>query len=140
MLRCSLGNGWCFHFDAGCAVNKRELDKFKKMLMTERMVIVRKATKTLAEEAVFDTDDLPDDMDKASTEYTQSLTFRLRDREKFLLSKIEKALKRIDDGEFGVCESCGDEISLKRLEARPVTTLCIKCKEEQEKREKSFEV
>jgi DnaK suppressor protein len=125
---------------AGCAVNKRELDKFKKMLQAERMVIVRKATKTLAEEAVFDTDDLPDDMDKASTEYTQSLTFRLRDREKFLLSKIEKALKRIDDGEFGVCESCGEDISLKRLEARPVTTLCIKCKEEQEKREKSFEV
>lgn len=121
-------------------MNKRELEKFRKMLMSERMTIVRKATKTLAEEAVFDTDDLPDDMDKASTEYTQSLTFRLRDREKFLLSKIERALKRIEDGEFGVCETCGEEISLKRLEARPVTSLCIKCKEEQEKREKSFEV
>jgi DnaK suppressor protein len=121
-------------------VNKRELEKFRKLLESERQVIVRKAKKTLDEEAIFDTDDLPDDMDKASTEYQQSLTFRLRDREKFLLSKIEKALVRIESGEFGVCEFCGDDISIKRLEARPVTTLCVKCKEEQEKKEKSLEV
>jgi len=120
-------------------VNKKELEKFKKMLVLERDTILKKARKTLDEEAVFDTDDLPDDMDKASTEYTQSLAFRLRDREKFLLSKIEKAIARIENDEFGICESCGEEISIKRLEARPVTTLCIKCKEEQEKKEKSFE-
>jgi DnaK suppressor protein len=120
-------------------VNKRDLDKFKKILEQERLTILRKAKKTLDEEAVFDTDDLPDDMDKASTEYQQSLTFRLRDREKYLLSKIEKALSRLEEGEFGVCELCGEDISLKRLEARPVTTLCVKCKEEQEKKEKSME-
>ena len=80
--------------------------------------------------------DLPDEIDLASSEYSQSMVFRLRDREKFLLKKIEKALARIDDGTFGVCERCEEDISVKRLEARPVTTLCIRCKEEQEKKEK----
>jgi len=120
-------------------VNKKDLEKFRKILEEERLSILRKARKTLDEEAVFDTDDLPDDMDKASTEYNQSLAFRLRDREKFLLSKIEKAIERITNDEFGKCENCGDEISFKRLEARPVTTLCVKCKEEQEKKEKTLE-
>jgi len=123
----------------GCIVNKKDLEKFRKMLEEERLSILRKARKTLDEEAVFDTDDLPDEMDKASTEYNQSLAFRLRDREKFLLSKIEKAIERIANDEFGKCENCGDEISFKRLEARPVTTLCVKCKEEQEKKEKTLE-
>ena len=123
----------------GLNVNKKDIEKFRKLLTAERSEILRKAQKTLDEEAVFDTDDLPDEMDKATSEYNQSLTFRLRDREKYLLSKVEKALVRIEKGEFGFCESCGEEISIKRLEARPVTTLCIKCKEEQEKKEKSFE-
>ena len=79
-----------------------------------------------------------DEIDQASAEYNQSFIFRLRDREKYYLSKIDKALKKIDDGDFGVCESCGEEISTKRLEARPVTTLCILCKEEQEMEERSY--
>jgi DnaK suppressor protein len=66
------------------------------------------------------------------------MIFRLRDREKFLLAKIDKALGRIETGGFGICEKCEEEISMKRLEARPVTTLCIRCKEEQEQKEKSF--
>ena len=66
------------------------------------------------------------------------MAFRLRDREKFLLKKVEKALQRVEDGSFGVCERCEEQISLKRLQARPVTTLCIRCKEEQEKKEKSY--
>ena len=73
-----------------------------------------------------------------SSEYAQSMVFRLRDREKFLLKKIEKALQRIEEGTFGICERCEEPISPKRLEARPVTTLCIRCKEEQEKKEKSY--
>jgi DnaK suppressor protein len=86
----------------------------------------------------LDTDDLPDEMDLASSEYNQSMIFRLRGREKVLLAKIDRALEKIEKGEFGICESCDEEISLKRLEARPVTTLCIRCKEEQEKMERSF--
>ena len=82
--------------------------------------------------------DLPDEMDLASSEYLQSFTFRLRGREKVFLDKIEKALRKIEDGSFGVCEECGEEISIKRLEARPETTLCIRCKEDQERMEKDY--
>ena len=64
-------------------------------------------------------DDLADEIDQASSEYAQSMIFRLRDREKFLLAKIDKALARIESGTFGVCEKCEEEISVKRLEARP---------------------
>jgi len=77
-------------------------------------------------------------MDLASSEAIQSFTFRLRGREKVFLDKIGRALSKIEAGEFGLCEECGEEITLKRLEARPETTLCIKCKEDQERVEKDF--
>ncbi len=108
------------------------------MLEDSKRQLLFQAKKTLSEESSFDTDDLPDEIDLASSEYSQSMIFRLRDREKFLLAKIDKALARIENGTFGICEKCEEEISLKRLEARPVTTLCIRCKEEQEQKEKSF--
>jgi len=119
-------------------VNKRDLQAFKKELETRRKEVLVNAQKTLSEEATFDTDDLPDETDLASSEYQQSLVFRLRDREKFMLEKIDRALERIDNGTFGVCESCNEDISVKRLQARPITTLCIRCKEEQERDAKSY--
>jgi len=119
-------------------LNKKDLKRFKTMLEESKRQLLLSARKTLTEESSFDTDDLPDEIDLASSEYTQSMIFRLRDREKFLLAKIDKALARIETGTFGICEKCEEEISMKRLEARPVTTLCIRCKEEQEQKEKSF--
>ena len=119
-------------------MNQKESKRFKKLLEENKRALLLSAKKTLSEEATFDTDDLPDEIDLASSEYTQSMVFRLRDREKFLLKKIEKALQRIEDGTFGMCERCEELITMKRLEARPVTTLCIRCKEEQEKKEKSY--
>ena len=119
-------------------MNQKDLKRYKKMLEDSKNALLESAKKTLSEDAAFDTDDLPDEIDQASSEYTQSMVFRLRDREKFLLQKIDGALKRIEDGSFGVCERCEEEISPKRLDARPVTTLCIRCKEEQEKKEKSY--
>jgi DnaK suppressor protein len=107
-------------------------------LLEERSSLIKKASKTLAEEATLDVNELPDEIDQASAEYSQSFIFRLRDREKYYLSKIDKALEKIEDGTFGTCEACDDEISTKRLEARPVTTLCIRCKEEQEMEERSY--
>ena len=120
------------------AVNQKDLKRYKKMLEDSKTSLLESAKKTLVEEASFDTDDLPDEIDQASSEYAQSMVFRLRDREKFLLQKIDRALARIEDGTFGICERCEEEIAPKRLEARPVTTLCIRCKEEQEKKEKSY--
>ena len=119
-------------------MNKTQLKKFKTLLVEKRDEIVKKAKQTLEEDMTLDANDLPDEMDLASSEYLQSFTFRLRGREKSFLDKINKALVKIDDGTFGVCEECGEEISVKRLEARPETTLCIKCKEDQERMEKDY--
>ena len=119
-------------------MNQKDLKRFRKLLEESKRQLLVSARKTLSEEATFDTDDLPDEIDLASSEYTQSMVFRLRDREKFLLKKIDDALGRIEANTFGICEICEEEISIKRLEARPVTTMCIRCKEEQEKQEKSY--
>ncbi|MEZ4226759.1 MAG: TraR/DksA C4-type zinc finger protein [Polyangiaceae bacterium] len=119
-------------------MTKTQLKKFKDLLESKRREIVRRAQQTLDEDMTLDANDLPDEMDLASSEYLQSFTFRLRGREKVFLDKIQKALEKIDDGTFGVCDDCGDKISVKRLEARPETTLCIRCKEDQERVEKDF--
>lgn len=120
-------------------VNKATLKKFKTLLTEKRDEIIKKAKQTLEEDMALDANDLPDEMDLASSEYLQSFTFRLRGREKSFLDKIEKALRKIEDGSFGTCEECGEEISVKRLEARPETTLCIRCKEDQERMEKDYQ-
>jgi DnaK suppressor protein len=119
-------------------LSKDKLQMFKETLEAKRKQILENAQNTLADEMTLDADDLPDEMDLASSEYLQSFTFRLRGREKFLLEKVEHALEKIEDGTFGMCEECGEEISLKRLEARPETNLCIRCKEEQERAERDF--
>ncbi len=119
-------------------MTKAQLKKFKQLLAGKREDIVRRAQRTLNEDMTLDSNELPDEMDLASTEYLQSFTFRLRGREKTFLKKIQKALDKIDGGTFGLCEACDSQITIKRLEARPETTLCIKCKEEQEREEKDF--
>jgi DnaK suppressor protein len=119
-------------------ISKAQLQRFRKLLEDKRDDIIKKAKETLEEDMALDTNDLPDEMDLASSEYLQSFTFRLRGREKSFLDKINKALERIENNSFGMCEECGDEISVKRLEARPETTLCIRCKEDQERAEKDY--
>ena len=119
-------------------MDKKELNRFKKLLEDRKREVLRDARRTLSEEAAVDTDDLPDEIDLASSEDHQSMVFRLRDREKFLLEKIDRALDRIKAGSYGICEQCDDPIQVQRLEARPVTTLCLKCKEEQKKEERSY--
>jgi DnaK suppressor protein len=119
-------------------VLKKDLERFKELLQKKRRTLILNAKKTLDEDMALDSNDLPDEMDLASSEYLQSFTFRLRGRERTFLSKIDKALQKIDAGTFGICESCEEEISIKRLEARPETTLCIRCKEEQEREERQF--
>jgi DnaK suppressor protein len=80
---------------------------------------------------------LPDPTDRASFEADLNFTLRIRDRERRLIQKIENALDRIDEGTFGICETCGDEINRRRLMARPVTTMCISCKTYSEAWEKA---
>ena len=121
------------------ALNKKELKKFQELLEEKRKAVLERARQMLSvENMALDTNDLPDEMDLASSEYLQSFEFRLRGREKSLLSKLDLALKKIDEGTFGVCEICEEPIGKKRLEARPETTLCIKCKEDQEREERTM--
>ena len=119
-------------------MSKSSFKQLRQRLIDERKSLVERASRTLAEDATFDTDELPDEIDQASKEYSQAMVFRFRDREKYYLDKIDRALKKIDAGTFGVCEDCEEPISSKRLEARPVTTLCVMCKEEQEMKERSY--
>lgn len=119
-------------------MNKKDLKKFKEVLLKRKEEIIASADTTKEEGMGFEPDDLPDEVDLASTEAGQSLNLRLRDRERVLLKKINGALKKIEDETYGVCEECGEDISVDRLFARPVTDLCVRCKEEQEKREKLF--
>ena len=119
-------------------MRKRELERFEKILIEQRDKLVGNADRTLKEEMALDSSDLPDEVDLASAEYSQAFTFRLRDRERFLLSKIDRALRKIEAGSFGVCEECEEPIDPRRLKARPVTTLCIRCKEDQEREERMY--
>jgi DnaK suppressor protein len=122
--------------EKGKAVRKRDLEKFKKLLLQQREQLVGNARKTLSGDIHLDPDDFPDEMDAASSEINLAFTGRLRDRERHLLAKIDQALEKIEQNLYGLCESCGEEIGLKRLEARPVAELCIDCKAEQERLER----
>lgn len=117
-------------------MEKEIIEKFKQQLLDKREEILNEAGRTLSD-MTDQNENVPDPNDRATLESGRSFELRIRDRERKLLSKIEEALERVDEGEFGVCEDCGEEIGIKRLEARPVTTLCIECKTIQEKKERS---
>ena len=115
-------------------MRKRDLDKFRKILLEQRDELSGKAKKAVGGDIHLDPDDFPDEIDSASSE--ANLSFQGRLRERGLLGKIVQALQKIERGVYGECENCGEEIGLKRLEARPVAELCIDCKAEQEKAER----
>lgn len=116
-------------------MNKEKLEEFRRILQGQLDELLREADKTVSEMTDEKTN-FPDPTDRASLESDRNFELRIRDRERKLIMKIQEALERIDTGEFGICESCEEEISESRLKARPVTTLCIECKTEQERQEK----
>ncbi|MBM9603150.1 RNA polymerase-binding protein DksA [Desulfopila inferna] len=117
-------------------MEKETLENFRKQLIQKREEIINEAGRTLSD-MTDQNENVPDPNDRATIESGRSFELRIRDRERKLLSKIEAALQRVEDGEYGICDECGEEIGLKRLEARPVTTLCIDCKTLQETKERS---
>ena len=117
-------------------MRKRDLTRFKQLLETQRDQLLGNAKKALSGDIHLDPDDFPDEIDTASSEVGLAFIGRLRERERGLLNKINAALEKIEQGSFGECEQCGEEIGIKRLEARPVAELCIDCKAEQEKLER----
>lgn len=116
-------------------MKKEKAEEFRKVLQSQLDELVREAGKTVSEMTDEKTN-FPDPTDRASLESDRNFELRIRDRERKLIMKIREAIERIDEGEFGICESCEEEISEARLRARPVTTLCIECKTEQERQEK----
>ncbi|MGZ3708751.1 MAG: TraR/DksA family transcriptional regulator, partial [Bdellovibrionota bacterium] len=91
--------------------------------------------KVIREDFSVCADDRYDEIDQATTDIEQSMRMRLRNREILYLKKVDEALNRIEEGTFGECEECGEDIELRRLEARPTATLCVGCKEDQERKE-----
>lgn len=115
-------------------MKKSVLMKFKRVFEEQRQAILYN-DRVVREDFSVNEDDRYDEVDQAATDMEQSMRMRLRNRELLYLKKIEEALSRIDDGDFGECESCGVDIEVRRLEARPTATLCVGCKEEEERRE-----
>ena len=118
-------------------MNDRQLVYFKSKLLNWKEDILRESKETISH-LQDENHVLPDVADRASSETDRSLELRTRDRQRKLISKIDQALKRIDDGSYGFCEETGDPISLKRLDARPIATLSIEAQERHEKRERVY--
>jgi DnaK suppressor protein len=116
-------------------MNKKKLEEFRELLQVQMDQLIHEAGKTVSEMTDEKTN-FPDPTDRASLESDRNFELRIRDRERRLIGKIREAIERIDAGGFGECEDCGDKIGEARLKARPVTTLCIECKTEQERQEK----
>lgn len=115
-------------------MRKETLNRFKKMFEGEKRKLLFN-DKVLRDDFSVNADDRFDEVDQATTDVEQSMRMRLCNRETLYLKKVDDALRRIEEGTFGLCDSCEEEIGLKRLEARPTATLCVSCKEEQERRE-----
>lgn len=118
-------------------MSDRQKAYFRAKLITWKSDILREARETL-EILQQENANLPDIADRASSETDRAIELRARDRQRKLISKIDAALQRIDDGTYGFCEETGEPISLKRLDARPIATLSIEAQERHERREKVY--
>ena len=115
----------------------KKIQEIKKKLISQKEALLAEAGEALNElpgQTAF-----PDLGDQATAEIDRNFMLKLRGRERKLLKKIEDAVERIDKGVFGICDRCGEEINIKRLEARPVTNMCIDCKTQEEEEEKLME-
>jgi DnaK suppressor protein len=134
----SKSNGISYHpSDDEPFMSERQREYFRLKLLNWKDEILHESKETLL--SLQDENNvLPDLADRASTETDRALELRTRDRQRKLISKIDAALKRIDDGSYGYCEETGEPISLRRLDARPIATLSIEAQERHERREKVY--
>jgi DnaK suppressor protein len=116
-------------------LSPKKLQNFRNLLDGKLGELQSEATKTVSGMTSYE-ETFADPTDRATLESDRNFTLRIRDRERKLIAKIKEALERIENGTYGICEVCGEEISEARLKARPVTTLCIDCKTTQEVDEK----
>jgi DnaK suppressor protein len=116
-------------------MNERQLDYFRQKLLAWKEEILRESRETVTH-LQSETENHPDLADRASSETDRALELRTRDRQRKLISKIDDALRRIDEGAYGFCEETGEPIGLARLEARPIATLSVEAQERHERRER----
>jgi DnaK suppressor protein len=116
-------------------MNERQLDYFRKKLLDWKDDILREARETVSH-LQSETENHPDLADRASSETDRALELRTRDRQRKVISKIDEALRRIEEGVYGYCEETGEPIGLARLEARPIATLGLEAQERHERRER----
>ena len=115
-------------------MEQHDLEFFRKHL-AEMLEEAQQKGDTTLEDLTDSNEMFADPADRASAESDRAFTLRIRDRERRLIRKIQAAMQRIEDGSYGICEECGEDISIPRLKARPVTKLCINCKSRQEEGE-----
>jgi DnaK suppressor protein len=118
-------------------MNERQREYFRKKLLDWKEDILREAKETLAH-LQTESENHPDLADRASSETDRAIELRARDRQRKLISKIDEAISRLDDGSYGYCEETGEPIAIKRLEARPIATLSIEAQERHERRERVY--
>ncbi|WP_395671450.1 RNA polymerase-binding protein DksA [Phenylobacterium sp.] len=116
-------------------MNERQLEYFKQKLLDWKEDILKESRETVTH-LQTETENHPDLADRASSETDRALELRTRDRQRKLISKIDEALRRIEDGSYGFCEETGEPIGIARLEARPIATLSLEAQERHERRER----
>ena len=119
-------------------MNDKQLQHFTEMLKKWKQELMEEVDRTMHHMQTEGSTQLADPADRATQEEEFSLELRARDRERKLIRKINKTLERIEQGDYGYCDSCGIEIGIRRLEARPTATLCIDCKTLDEIKEKQW--
>ena len=112
-------------------MEKKDLEFFRHLL-TQWVEELLNRTDDTVEELLDSQENFADPLDRVSVESERIWTLRIRDRESFLINKIRQSLEDIETGEYGICEDCGEDISIERLKARPVTSFCIRCKTKRE--------
>jgi DnaK suppressor protein len=118
-------------------MKKKDIKYFEDLLTKRLEDLLSQAGNTVSG-MTTPRENFPDPTDRAALEADRNFMLRIRDREHKLIKKIKKALERIEKGTFGICETCGEDITLKRLKARPVTSQCIECKSKEEALEKAL--
>lgn len=112
-------------------MRKTDLVRFKKIFVEQRQQLLMNVT--VVDEHLMVNPEDKDEVDQANADVEQHIRMQLKNREIFTLRKVTEALKKIEEGTYGDCDTCGEPIELRRLQARPTATLCIGCKEEEEK-------
>jgi DnaK suppressor protein len=129
-----------FHRKIGNTIMEEKDLEFFRHLLTQWLEELLNRVDDTVDELLDSQENLADPLDRASVESDRIWTLRIRDRESFLIKKIRQSLEEIETGEYGICEDCGEDISIERLKARPVTSFCIRCKTKRESIELLTEV